>query len=232
MSGAVVLHSGGMDSSLCLALAIREHGKENVISLGFRYGQRHEPELLRAKRICAKWSVSQQIADLTALKDLIPDNALTHSDQLIVRESKEPASTMVVGRNGLMAQVAGIYAHQLGYDSIYMGVLGLEGANSGYRDCSREYIDLKEAALRLDLANPRFHIETPLVHMTKKETMHLGYELGVLEYLLQETITCYQGIPEAGCGVCPACELRNEGIQEFMQEVPDFRLPYSLSSQK
>jgi len=80
-----------------------------------------------------------------------------------------------------------------------MGVLELEEANFGYRDCSRSYMDRIEEILKIDLNDPHFEIYTPLIFMTKKETMYLGYELGVLEYLLEESITCYEGLRRKGC---------------------------------
>ena len=121
---------------------------------------------------------------------------------------------MVVGRNGLFARLAAIYADHVSASSIYLGVLGLETQNSGYPDCSREYMDLKEKILQIDLLNPDFRIHTPLVHLTKVETMQLAEELGVLDYLLQETLTCYRGVPE-GCQECSACLLRAEGLRGY-----------------
>ena len=87
-----------------------------------------------------------------------------------------------------------------------------------------------EQILRLDLGRSEFEVRTPLVHMTKKETMDLGYELGCLEFLLDVTVTCYEGVAHAGCGVCPACRLRNEGIREFLEETPSFQLPFLICS--
>ena len=136
--------------------------------------------------------------------------------------------TLVVGRNGLMARLAAIHADYIGADSIYMGVIQLESDNYGYRDCSRDYMDRLELLLREDLNKSDFKIETPLIDMTKAQTMRLGHELGVLAFLLDNTITCYRGIPKQGCRVCPACELRNQGIAEFIRNNPGVKLPYSL----
>lgn len=107
-----------------------------------------------------------------------------------------------------------------------MGVMELEEANSGYRDCSRLYMDLIEQALRLDFADPNFEIRTPLVKMNKKETMELGHKLGVIEYLLENTITCYEGIEKEGCMKCPACQLRNQGLKVFSLEHPEVKYSY------
>lgn len=216
---ALVVHSGGMDSSLCLALAVREFGTANVLSVSFDYDQRHHDEINRAQRICAAWKVDHVVLSLNCLSQ-ITNNALTRHDQTIVHESGEAPNTLVVGRNGLMARVASIHAHSLGAQDVYLGVMALEGANSGYRDCSRAYMDLIQAALRMDFANDQFEIRTPLVNMSKAETMQLGHDLGVLSLLLEETVTCYEGKPHEGCGTCPACKLRNEGLRQFLTKHP------------
>lgn len=214
---AVIIHSGGMDSSLCLALAIKEFGPAQVLSLSFDYGQRHAEELKQAEKICADWQVDHlriQIQFLSALTS----NALLSHDIPIQHPIKQPPNTLVLGRNGLMARLGAIAAHERGAHCIFMGVLELEVANSGYRDCSRHYMDLMEKVLQLDLGDSSFQIRTPLVKMTKKETLELAEELGVLEYLLTQTISCYEGLQGEGCRVCPACRLKNEGIEAFHRE--------------
>jgi 7-cyano-7-deazaguanine synthase len=211
---AVVVHSGGMDSSICLALAIREFGCEDVLSLSFRYGQRHTNELKQAAKICQDFKVDHLVIPLDCLQE-ITESALTNHTIPISHSQGCPPNTLVVGRNGLMARLAAIHATHLGARVIYMGVIEVEGANSGYRDCSRSYMDLKQDILRLDLDDQSFEIRTPLVKMTKLQTLQKAQELGVLEYLLSETITCYEGIPKWGCRVCPACILRNEGLLQF-----------------
>jgi 7-cyano-7-deazaguanine synthase len=222
---AIVIHSGGMDSSLCLALAIKEFGTENVLSLSFSYQQRHSNELEQAKKICKEWDVDHYTLNIDCLAE-ITTNALIDQQTQIEHANGEPPNTLVVGRNGLMARLGAIHAQQLGARCIYMGIMELESANSGYRDCSREYMDLMENILRIDLDDSSFSIRTPLVFMTKEESMELGHQLGVLEYLLEETITCYEGILRKGCQTCPACILRNEGIALFKVKQPTVVLPY------
>ena len=87
-------------------------------------------------------------------------------------------------------------------------------------------MDLIQAALRMDFDDEKFEIRTPIISMTKKETMELGHSLGVLEYLLENTITCYEGIEKEGCLKCPACKLRNQGLKIFSLEHPEFRYSY------
>lgn len=224
---AVVIHSGGMDSSLCLALAKRDFKKENVLSLSFSYQQRHSNELEQAAKICRDWDVDHAVVNIDCLQT-ITKNALMDSAIPIEHLPNELPNTLVVGRNGLMARLGAIHANHLEAHSIYMGVIEVEACNSGYRDCSREYMDLKQELLRIDLGDPTFKIRTPIVKMTKKETMELAHQLGVLDYLLQETITCYEGKPKQGCRNCPACKLRNEGIRQFAESHPEVALPYAL----
>lgn len=220
MKKAVVVHSGGMDSSLCLALAVKKYGKENVVSLSFAYSQRHSTELIQAAKICASWDIDHVVLQINCLPE-ITSNALTNIHVAIEHQKNNPPNTMVVGRNGLMARLAAIYAQNVGAHCIYMGVMGLEGAHSGYRDCSREYMDLKQQILQIDLDDPSFEICTPLVALSKKESLKIAADLGVLSFLLEETISCYEGISREGCRKCPACLLRNQGIKEYLSEYSD-----------
>jgi 7-cyano-7-deazaguanine synthase len=224
---AIVVHSGGMDSSLCLAAALKEFGTDQVLSVSFSYHQRHTIELERAAMICKDWGVDHIVLNIDCLAE-ITQNALTDASLEIEHVKGETPNTLVVGRNGLMARLAAIHAESLGVDCIYMGIIEVESANSGYRDCTRAYMDLMEQILRIDFDNPKFNILTPLVKMTKKETMEFGDQQGVLAYLLEHTVTCYEGIPQIGCQKCPACLLRNEGIREFSAAYPDFILPYQV----
>ncbi|MDP1880602.1 MAG: 7-cyano-7-deazaguanine synthase QueC [Parachlamydiaceae bacterium] len=228
---AIVIHSGGMDSSLCLALAAQEFGPEHLLSLSFSYHQRHSKELEQAKKICQDWKIDHHLVDLNCLNQVTHNALMDHSVSISLDDNKIP-NTLVIGRNGLMAHFGAIYAHHLGAHALYMGVMELEEANSGYRDCSRHYMDLKQEILRIDLDDPIFEIRTPLVKMTKKQTLELADQLGILEYLLKETVTCYEGLPENGCLLCPACQLRNQGIREFLVAHPNFKLPYSINISK
>lgn len=219
---AIVVHSGGMDSSLCLAIAAKEHGADQVLSLSFSYGQRHQQELVQAAKICKDWSIDHVELPISCLQK-ITRNALT--DTTIPIDTSQ-LNTLVVGRNGLMLRLAAIHAESLGAHFVYTGVIEVESANSGYRDCSRAYVDLMQTILRIDLNDPLFEIKTPVVFMTKKDTLVLAHQLGILEYLLNETVTCYEGQMKKGCGVCPACILRNEGIADFYAEQKSLTKPY------
>lgn len=227
---AVVVHSGGMDSSLCLALAVKEFGVASVLSLSFNYDQRHSDELKKAQDISAHFGVDHAELNIQCLGQ-ITESALIGNRTDIEHKEGEIPNTLVAGRNGLMARLAGIHSNSLGAHFIYLGVMELEGSNSGYRDCSRSYMDVIQVALRMDFSDPNFEIRTPLVSMTKKETMELGQKLGCLEFLLENTITCYEGIPKEGCQKCPACKLRNEGLKIFSLEHPEVQFSYKSKIQ-
>jgi 7-cyano-7-deazaguanine synthase len=214
---AIVIHSGGMDSSICLALACREFGADRVLSMTFDYGQRHSTELAAARRIAERFAVGNEVVPIDCLK-AITWNALLDPAAAIEHPADAPPNTLVVGRNGLMVRIAAIHAEHLGAHYVYTGVIEVESANSGYRDCSREYMDKMEEILRMDLDDPRFEVRTPVVKMTKRDTMELADRLGVLDFLLRETVTCYEGIRAEGCGECPACSLRAAGLAEFLGE--------------
>ena len=227
----LVVHSGGMDSSLCLAHAVQTWGSAQVLSLSFDYGQRHRAELARAKKICRHFGVQHTVTALPFLAQLSV-NALTRSELPITIQDHgcgTMPSTWVAGRNGLFARIAAMEAHSRHIHRTVMGVIGVEGASSGYPDCSRSYMDLIQQTLRIDLQVPEFEVQTPLVHMTKKETMEWGYRMGVLEDLLELTLSCYEGVEGWGCRFCFACQLRNEGIERFLDEHPEFPRPYAAS---
>ncbi len=217
-----------MDSSICLALAMKEFGKNDVLSLTFTYNQRHSNELKQAIKICQAWGVDHAIINIDCLKEITDDALVNHSLKIEHKEGAPP-NTLVVGRNGLMARLGAIHAKHLGAHCLLMGVIEVDSWNSGYRDCSREYMDLKQNILRIDLDDPKFEIRTPLVKMTKMDTLEVANKLGVLDYLLKETITCYEGIPHQGCLICPACKLRNEGLRIFAAKNPSIKLPYPIN---
>lgn len=222
----VVIHSGGMDSSLCLRLMMQDFLPGEITSLSFIYGQRHETsEIKAARKICLDWQIDHVEIPISFLSQ-ITQSALLNKEEKISQQDTGIPNTMVLGRNGLMARLGAIYGYGVGANKICMGIIGVEAANSGYRDCTRAYMDLMQEVLRLDLDDPNFSIITPIVDLTKKQTLQIAQKLGVLEYLLEETVTCYEGIAKQGCGVCPACILRNEGIAEYRREIGPIHISY------
>ena len=216
---ALVLHSGGMDSSICLLLAKQRFGADKVLSVGFRYGQRHASELQAAADIAKHFGVARVVIDLPQLPGWEGSSLLSHG--LPIQVADGLPNSFVPGRNGFFIVAAAPLAGSLGAHCMYLGVMEREGAFSGYPDCHRKYIDAVEAVVRLDLQDPSFSIQTPLVSLSKAETLKIASSLGVLEYLLEHTVTCYNGLPGRGCGLCPACLLRRAGEDQFFRDSSD-----------
>ena len=209
---ALVLHSGGMDSSICLLLARERFGADKIVSVGFRYGQRHASELQAAADIASHFGVRRVLIDLPALPGWEGSSLLSHS---LAIEGGSLPNSFVPGRNGLFLMAAAPFARSLGAHRIYIGVMELEGEFSGYPDCRRSYIDAVEAVIRLDLQDPEFSVETPLICLTKAQTLEAAASFGSLDYLLEHTVSCYNDLSGRGCGSCPACTLRRAGEDKF-----------------
>ncbi|MBU0706371.1 7-cyano-7-deazaguanine synthase QueC [Patescibacteria group bacterium] len=203
---AIVLHSGGQDSTTCLAWALKKFKKVHLIS--FDYGQRHKKELKAAKKIAKKLNLSHKTIKLPFLSELTA-NALTDKTVKVKAgsESRLP-STFVDGRNMVFLTAAAIYAKQKGIPNLVTGVCQTD--YSGYPDCRNEFIKSIEKTLRLAMEFP-FKIHTPLMFIDKAETVRMMQKLGSLE-LLKYTHTCYEG-RKLACGLCPACKLRLKGFR-------------------
>lgn len=210
---AVVVFSGGQDSTTCLFWAIERF--EEVIAVTFDYNQRHVQEIDCAKAITAKLGIQHHILEMSLLNQLAP-NALTR-DEIKVEDGKDGQlpSTFVPGRNLLFMSFAGVLASQLGAKHIITGVC--ETDFSGYPDCRDVFIKSLNVTMNLAM-DQQFIIHTPLMWLTKAETWKLADELGALEFVQNETLTCYNGIIAAGCGHCPACILRQNGLDEYLAE--------------
>ena len=210
---AVVVFSGGQDSTTCLVWAKQRF--DQVLALTFHYNQRHALEIECAKRIAERLEVPHQILDLNLLNQLAP-SALTRADVAITGgDDDELPSTFVDGRNMVFLTYASIYAKQMGAHHVVTGVCQTDF--SGYPDCRDVFIKSLNVTLNLAM-DYEFVIETPLMWLTKKETWALADQLGCFNLVRHETLTCYNGIQGDGCGECPACHLRNRGLQEYLAE--------------
>lgn len=202
----LVLLSGGQDSATCLAIAQTEF--LHVETLGFYYGQRHQIELEQAKSLAKMVQVPFEILDLSLLSQLT-HNSLTHSGLKIETKPGELPNTFVDGRNMLFLTFAAIYAKQKGIHYIYTGVCQTD--YSGYPDCRDDFIQSLNQTLNLAMEYP-FQIVTPLMWLTKAQTVQRMQELGRLDWY-RMTHTCYEGM-RPPCGKCPACLLRQKGFDE------------------
>jgi 7-cyano-7-deazaguanine synthase len=211
---AVVIYSGGQDSSTCLFWALKKF--KEVWAIGFNYGQRHLNELRVAEAIAGEARIPYQVFKINTLRE-ISENALTNItvdiDSFI--QEDQPPNTLVEGRNLLFLTYAGIYAKQLGIHNLVMGVSQTD--YSGYPDCRDEFIKSARATLKLAF-DFEFIIYTPLMWKSKAETWSMAKELGVFELIRDKTVTCYYGIQGEGCGECPACKLRAKGLEEYLNK--------------
>ena len=208
---ALVIFSGGQDSTTCLLQARRNYGAGQVHAISFHYGQRHAIELERARWIAADLGVPQTVLDLSLLQQ-ITHNALMDADADIDIAANGIPNTWVDGRNALFLLYAAIFAKSQGIRDIIIGVC--ETDFSGYPDCRAAFIQSMNHSLNLAMDYP-FQIHTPLMHLTKAQTWALADDLGALDYVREHSHTCYLGVA-GGCGTCPSCLLRERGLAEYL----------------
>jgi 7-cyano-7-deazaguanine synthase len=209
---AVVVFSGGQDSTTCLFWALKQF--DEVEAVTFDYGQRHRLEIEVAASIAKELGVPHTVLDMSLLNQLAP-NALTRSDIAIEQNEGQFPSTFVDGRNLLFLSFAAVLAKQKGARHLVTGVC--ETDFSGYPDCRDIFIKSLNVTLNLAM-DYQFVIHTPLMWLTKAQTWKLADELGAFEFVRTKTLTCYNGVIADGCGECPACVLRRRGLEEYMRE--------------
>ena len=214
---AVVLLSGGLDSTTVLAQAKSEG--YDLYALSFDYGQRHDAELEAAKRIATAMGVAEHKVVPINLSS-IGGSALTdHSIDVPVEEGEGIPVTYVPARNTVFLSIALGWAEVLEAQDIFIGVSAVD--YSGYPDCRPEYIAayerLANLATKMGVEGRSIRIRTPLINLTKAATIQLGHQLGV-DY--GGTVSCYQANSEGeACGQCDSCRLRKKGFDEA--GVPD-----------
>ena len=208
---ALVIFSGGQDSTTCLIQAIQQYGRENVVAITFQYGQRHAIELERARQIAQDFNIPQTVLDLSLMQQ-ITHNALMDGQAAIENSENGVPNTFVDGRNALFLLYAAIYAKSQNIRHIIVGVC--ETDFSGYPDCRDVFVKSMNVTLNLAM-DYAFQIHTPLMYLTKAQTWALADQLGYLDYIRQHTHTCYLGIA-GGCGECPSCVLRERGLAEYL----------------
>lgn len=206
-SKALVLLSGGQDSTTCLAWALERY--QEVYAIGFNYDQKHKTELKSAKKIAKITNTPLTIIPLSLFKTLTK-NALTDKTIPIKKGTKSQLpTTFVDGRNLIFLSIAAIYAKSLGIHELITGVCQTDF--SGYPDCRDQFIKSLQKTLTLSM-DYEFQILTPLMWLTKAETVKLMQKLGRVD-LLAHSHTCYEGL-RPPCGQCPACLLRKKGFKE------------------
>ena len=210
---ALVVFSGGQDSTTCLFWAMREFKK--VYALSFIYGQKHRNEVELARHIADEAEVEFEVMDVSFIGKL-GRNSLT--DMSIPMDQEKPTdsfpNTFVPGRNLFFLSIAAVYAREKGINHIVTGVSQTDF--SGYPDCRDAFIKSLNVTLNLAM-DEQFVIHTPLMWIDKAQTWQLADELGVRELIRRETLTCYNGVQGDGCGHCPSCKLRKEGLDKYLE---------------
>lgn len=210
---AVVVLSGGQDSALCLALAVKKYGPREVAAITFAYGQRHSVETKYARRLARYFGIAvHKVVKLDFYKDITTSALLAERGRIRRRKGAACPNTVVEGRNAFFLMAAAVWAKSLGATDVYTGVS--QADYSGYPDCRAVFIRAAEKAIRLALDWP-VRIVTPFMRKTKADEWALAAKLGVFDLIANGTVTCYNGIPGKGCGKCPACKLRNRGLREY-----------------
>lgn len=208
---AVVLFSGGQDSTTCLFWALKTFKK--VYALSFSYGQKHVKEVSIAKEIAKKYNVDFHVMDSHFISE-VGTSSLT--DTTIKMDQEKPTdnypNTFVPGRNLFFLSIAAVFAAE--HDAMHL-VTGVSQTDfSGYPDCRDSFIKSLNVTLNLAM-DKQFCIDTPLMWLDKVQTWAMADELGVFELVRDHTLTCYNGIPGAGCGHCPSCKLRNDALRKY-----------------
>ncbi len=213
MSKAVVLVSGGLDSTT--ALAIAQEQSYECYTLSFDYGQRHRVELVAAEKISvAAGAVEHKVVSIDL--SVIGGSALTDETIAVpVHETEGIPITYVPARNTVFLSIALGWAEVLGASRIFIGVNAVD--YSGYPDCRPEYIQAFEVmanlATKAGVEGVALSIDTPLIHLTKADIIKRGLALGV-DY--SETVSCYQATDEGlACGACDSCRLRRKGFLDL-----------------
>lgn len=226
MEKALVVFSGGQDSTTCLFWAKKRFDQVSAIS--FLYGQKHAHEVDLAEAIAQEAQVPFERLEVPLIGQL-GHNSLT--DPTLVMDTKKPKgtppNTFVPGRNLFFLSIAAVYARERGIQHLVTGVSQTDF--SGYPDCRDSFIKSLNVSLNLAM-DEQFIIHTPLMWIDKCQTWALADRLGVLDLVREKTMTCYNGIVGDGCGHCPACTLRRKGLEKYLQakEKKTVKLPKYL----
>ena len=223
---AYILLSGGQDSFVCLAWALKQFAQVEALSI--EYGQRHSQELEYAKKIADYYAVPHHLYSLGQLFSPLSQSTLLQAQGDHHKKhalAKHLPSSFVPNRNGLFLTLASNHAFNRGEQHIHLVTGTCQTDFSGYPDCRDAYIKAKAVELSLGLDRP-VSIHTPLMWKSKAETFALASQEGRLEKMLDLTLSCYEGVEDPhpwgrGCAHCPACELRKKGYEEFQKQRQD-----------
>lgn len=216
MGKALVILSGGQDSVTSMFWAKKRFSEVTAIS--FFYGQRHSEELDLAKKICDTAGIYHKLIDISSMME-VTESALINNGNMNELNAKGLPASFVPNRNQLFITLAHAYAQLIGYGSLIIGVS--QSDYSGYPDCRNAFISSIETSSNLGSAE-KIKIYAPMMFLDKADTFLLADDLGILDTVLESTMTCYNGITEMnewgmGCDDCPACGLRKKGYYAYRE---------------
>lgn len=209
MKKVVVLLSGGIDSTTCLAHAVKNYGSENVFCLSMTYGQKHDKEILSARKVANRYGVSLQEMDLSTIFKFSDCSLLkgrenikheSYAEQLAEMGGEGTVDTYVPFRNGLFLSTAAAYALSVGAEVIFYGAHADDAAGRAYPDCTPEFESAMNEAI-YEGSGRVLRMEAPLLNMNKAQVVKMGLELGAPYEL---TWSCYEG-HDTPCGECGTC---------------------------
>lgn len=215
---ALILMSGGIDSTTCIGVAIEKYGKDEVIGLAISYGQKHLKELQSARNVASFYGIELVELDLAKIFAFSDCSLLSHSDKEIPSTSYDeqlkdldgtPVSTYVPFRNGLFLSSSASIGLSRGCEVIYYGAHSDDSAGNAYPDCSQEFNDYMNNAIKVGSDN-QIRLEAPFVSLTKADVVKKGLELNVPYHL---TWSCYEGSNKP-CGTCGTCIDRKKAFTE------------------
>lgn len=219
----LVLHSGGLDSTVLLHWAIKQaDGADNVAALNVMYGQKHAKERQYAEWTCNKLSVKQINADLTEVFKFNPQASSLLADSGVELEHTEyyeqttkthgaPVASYVPYRNGLFLSYAAAVAYQLGYNAVAYGAHKDDAAGRAYPDCSEEFLDAQAEAIYRGTGET-VEVLAPMINKNKAGVVKMGLDLGMTHEDFEHTWSCYEG-KEEPCGVCGTCRDRKAAFE-------------------
>lgn len=209
MKKVVVLLSGGIDSTTCLAHAVKNYGSENVFCLSMTYGQKHDKEIMSARKVADHYGVNLQEMDLSTIFKFSDCSLLkgrenikheSYADQLAEMGGEGTVDTYVPFRNGLFLSTAAAYALSVGAEVIFYGAHADDAAGRAYPDCTPEFESAMNEAI-YEGSGRVLRMEAPLLNMNKAQVVKMGLELGAPYEL---TWSCYEG-HDTPCGECGTC---------------------------
>lgn len=224
MSKAVVIFSGGQDSTTCLLRSLKED--DETLALTFDYGQKNKVEIESAENICNILGVKFVTIDVSELFHTISSTPYLDKSGVLGGKSNLDNSlpaTWVPNRNMLFITIAYSYAIKIGYDKVVTGVNAVD--YSGYPDCRPEFIKSLRETLKKSVPPANVEIETPLLYLSKVEIWKMAHDLGGFELVRQFTHTCYNGDHKTkndwgyGCGECDSCKIRKGSYNKFIESI-------------